>query len=225
MGTVTREGDGDNLVIDNENTRLIGINTDESNAVRKERNTESGKDASDFLHTIAPVGTEVESTSHGRGAFGRRLSGVKLLANGDKVDAGLVILDNAFSAYTTDRGIHPDPEQHDIYKEYFSDAVPFNYADKRPRLSNEEMESTAASIKAFQDTKIAFSEGTASRDELDTAMANAYGENNKVAAYRYQLRDWDRAFDISKMDGSDRMAFEWANQSQANKDKYDSAMR
>ena len=226
MVTITKNTDGDTFRIDDESTRVLGINTAESVAVNESRNTQAGQDASDKAKVIAPTGTEVRTEPTGKDVFGTRtLADVKIQTAGGEVDYGLVALDQGMSKYETDHGTHPNPEQHDIFKEFYSENAPYQYADVREPMATEDYNRVASNIAAYTEAEQAYEAGDISREDYEAAMHSAYGNGKEVAQYRYQNNQWQRKFDMEKFDGSDRAAYDWAHQSQENRDKYDKAVR
>jgi hypothetical protein len=225
MAQITKNTDGDTFRVDGTSTRVLGINTDESVAVNEDRNTQSGRDASDKAKIIAPVGTEVRTEEAGKGKFGRTLADVKIQTAKGEVDYGLVALDQSMSKYSIEYGKHPNPEQHDLFKEYFSQNAPYQYADYRELLDREEYATVAKNIDAFNIAHKQYEDGEISREAYEDAMYTAYGDGEKVARFRYQNMQWQRDFDMKQYDGSDRMAYDWAHQSKENREKYDLAIR
>lgn len=221
---VTKPVDGDTNYVNGEKTRLLGIDTAESKAVNRE-NTQAGKDTAELMRLLVPEGTKVQRSKKGMDKFQRRLADESIVIGDSTVDVGLLLLDQNLTDYYTKFGIHPDPEQHDIYKEYYSENSPYQYGDKRQKLSQEEMNFIGGQISDYKETQEQFLQGKATREELNSAMVSAYSDGNIVAQYRWQLADWDREFKISQLDGSQRMMYDWANQSEENRAKYDSARR
>lgn len=225
MAEITKNTDGDTFRVDGKSKRVLGINTDESVAVNSDRNTQSGVDASDKAKIIAPVGTEVRTEEAGKGKFGRDLADIKLQTAQGEVDYGLVALDQGMSQYSVDYGKHPDPEQHELFKEYFSQNAPYQYTDYRSLLTGEEYAKVSKDIAAFNEAHKQYENGDISREAYEAAMHAAYGDGEKVARFRYQNMQWQRDFDMNQYDGSDRMAYDWAHQSEENREKYDLAIR
>lgn len=222
---ITKNTDADTFRIDGESTRVLGINTAESVAVNEGRNTTEGQISSDRAKVIAPVGTEVTTEGEGKGKFGRNLRDVKIQTTGGEVDYGLVTLDQGMSQYSIDYGTHPDPEQHDIFKEYFSENSPYQYNEVREPLSQEEYNTVAKNIQAYTEAEEAMTSGSITREEYEDKLYTAYGDPKQIARFRYQNMQWQRDFEMSKYDGSDRMAYDWAHQSPENKERYDRAVR
>lgn len=222
---ITRNIDADTFGVDDESTRVLGINTEESVAVNSDRNTEAGAESSDRAKVIAPVGTEVTTEGEGKGKFGRDLRDVKIQTGQGEVDYGLVALDQSMSKYNIDYGTHPDPEQHDVFKEYYSDDAPYQYADVKKPLEPEEYEALSARIAEYTEAEQDFTDGNIDRPTYEAALHAAYGDSAKVARLRYQNMKWQRHFDMDKYDGTDRMAYDWAHQSPRNQEVYDRAVR
>jgi len=225
MQEITKNTDGDTFRIDDESTRVLGINTDESVAVNEGRNTESGAEASDKAKTILPKGTDVRTEESGKGVFGRTLADVKIQTAQGEVDYGLVALDQGMSKYSVDYGEHPNPEQHDKFQEYYSDAAPYQYGGDKQPLSNEDYTRVASNIQAYTVAEQAFNDGDITREEYESAMHTAYGNGAEVANYRRMNHQWQRDFTMSKYDSSDRMAYDWAHQTPENQERYNKAVR
>lgn len=225
MEKITKNTDGDTFRIDDDPTRVLGINTDESVAVNSNRNTQSGEAASDKAKVIAPSGTSVRTEAEGKGVFGRTLADVKINTAHGEVDYGLVALDQGISKYSIDHGIHPNPEQHDKFKEYYSDAGPYQYADTKEPLSAPDYARVATNIQRYTEAEAEYSDGNLSREDYEAALHAAYGNGAEVARFRYQNMQWQRKLDMEHFDGSDRMAYDWAHQSKENRDIYDRAQR
>ena len=227
MSKITKNTDADTFRVDGVSTRVLGINTEESVAVNEERNTEKGKidsaRAKNILPKGAPVRTETEEA--GTGTFGRDLRDLKLQTAEGEVDYGLLALDQSMSKYTTKYGEHPDPEQHDIFKEYFSDKAPYQADQTKEHLTQKEYKVVADNIAAFEVAEKAYEKGNISREDFDKSMYKAYGDGQKVARYRYMNHDWQKKVDMENYDGSEKMAWAWALQGKENKDTYNKSIK
>ena len=226
MQKLTKNTDADTFRIDDEPTRVLGINTDESVAVNEGRNTQSGAEASARAKNILPQGTDVRTDNTGtKGTFGRNLADIKIQTKNGEVDYGLVALDQGMSKYSTDYGTHPDPEQHDKFKEYYSENAPYQYNETKPPLSQEDYQRVAKNLDEYATAEKAYGDGDISREDYEAVMHRAYGNGNEVAAFRYMNNQWQRDFDMKQFDGTDRMAYDWAHQSDENRAKYNKAVR
>lgn len=225
MEKITKNTDADTFRVDGESTRVLGINTAESVAVNEGRNTEAGQIASDRAKVIAPVGTEVTTEGEGKGKFGRNLRDVKIQTAHGEVDYGLVTLDQGMSQYSIDYGTHPDPEQHEVFKEFYSEDSPYQYSDVKAPLEEDEYNTLASNIQAYTQAEQDYADEKITREEYEEKLYAAYGDPLKVARMRYQNMKWQRHFDMNKYDGSDRMAYDWAHQSPENQEVYDRAVR
>ena len=232
MQEITKNIDADTFRVAEEDTldtshRVLGINTDESVAVNAGRNTESGAEASKRAKTILPKGEDVRTEEHGKGVFGRTLSDVKIVTKGGEVDYGFVTLNEGMSKYSVDHGVHPNPEQHEQFQEYYSDVAPYQYANGKKPLTQERYAEVASNIAAYTEAEKAYTDGDISREKYEEAMYNAYGKEHApdVAAYRHMNMNWQRDMDMAEYDKSDKMAYLWSAQSQENRDIYDKAVR
>jgi len=229
MSTLQEMIDGDTGKFRTDNTvetvRLQGINTPESVSPIESQNTSRGKQASEFGKRVLPEGSPTEVTKSGTDKFGRTLGDVFREVNGEKINIGLVQLDQGFSGYFTKFGKHPDPKLHDQYKEFYSPFVQYQAGESKDPLSREQFEEVSRLQEQFSKVNTAFATGDATQEELDTAMVELYRDPELISRFRHQLHQWDRQASFDN-DGSPlRNAYDVMLSDPARREEYNRAVR
>ena len=229
MSTLQEMIDGDTGKIRKDNTvdnvRLQNINTPESVSPIESLNTPRGEQASEFGKRILPEGSPVEVTEHGTDKFGRKLGDVFREVNGEKINFGLVQLDQGFSSYFTKFGKHPDPKLHNQYKEFYSPYVQYQAGESQDPLTAEQFKEVSRLQENFTRVNNLFSEGEATQEELDTAMVELYKNPELVSRFRHQLHNWDREASYENDGGPLRNAYDVMLQDPARREEYNRAVR
>ncbi len=229
MSTLQEMIDGDTVKIRKDNTvdnvRLQNINTPESVSPIESLNTPRGEQASEFGKRILPEESPVEVTEHGTDKFGRKLGDVFREVNGEKINFGLVQLDQGFSSYFTKFGKHPDPKLHNQYKEFYSPYVQYQAGESQDPLTAEQFKEVSRLQENFTRVNNLFSEGEATQEELDTAMVELYKNPELVSRFRHQLHNWDREASYENDGGPLRNAYDVMLQDPARREEYNRAVR
>lgn len=212
MGIITKVTDGDTYETTEDKLRVSNIDTPESVHSNEERNTPEGKVASDFMKQVLPLGSKVETVQQDQDAFGRKVSDVYRDINGVKVNMGLVALDQEFSQYYVEHGKHPDPTNHEQYKEYYSKDVPYQFgADNTADITKEDFADMQRKHSRFDSVKAKFDKNEATQEELDDALVALYQDPVKVVNFRKALNNWDRPIeqeDPTSLRGAMRIAMQ-----------------
>lgn len=225
LGTVTKNGDGDNTFVDEETNRISNIQTAESVHPDADRNTPEGKLASAFATAMLPEGSKVKTRQYGSDHFGRKTSSVSKIVNGVEMDFGLMSMDQGFSSYYTQYGNHEDPMMDSNYREYFTKHAPYQYGDTAPRMQPEEVADMRRKHENFATIYDAFTKGEAGQEEMDQAAFELYNDPAKVANYRRHLSQWDRQVTEGDHDGSSRFAHDWFNSNPEHRAEYNQAVQ
>jgi len=183
--------------------RITGLDTKES--VGNSKNiTQEGKDASKFAKKLFPTGSEIKTTGDKDDMFGRRLRKVERVVNGVNIDTSLVTMDQKFSDYNIRYGESDNPQDHELYKHYYSQysdyqeagainphsgVVEESFRDEYKPLNEAEYIDMTAKHKAFSEATAGLESGSVSQEDFNAALVNLYQDSDKVVRFRQDTFD------------------------------------
>ena len=181
--------------------RILSTDTKESFG---DNATPEGEEAKKFAKQMLPKGAEIKTTGDKTDMFNRPLRKVERLVNGVSIDTALVTMDQKFSDYNIRYGENDNPQDHELYKHYYSNYSvyqekgginPSTGVDSEPSgkeyapLNEEEYNGMAAKHSAFNKAKLGLENGEISQSQFDSALVDLYQDSDMVVRYRQDTFD------------------------------------
>lgn len=194
--------------------RILGIDTKESYGNKA---TPEGAEAKRFAKQLLPEGqAQIKTTGEETDMFDRPLRKVERLVNGVSIDTALVTMDQKFSDYNIRYGESDNPQDHELYKHYYSnysvyqekgainpstDLASEPSGKEYAPLSESEYTSMQAKHEAFNRAKAGLEDGSLSQENFDNALVTLYSDSDMVVRFRQDTFDMSQP---TRDDGSMR---------------------